>query len=164
MSQSMQGLESHPDDIIFGKRIWGIFRQLQWCLIPSPERFRVWHGSQRISVFHIIQIQPMAIKTHEGSHADTSFLCYITDIETAFWGGRRDMLTLQRFRQRNQALNTNDSLSNLLNWVILRNHSPCKRFWCYAVRETSIGEEFCPGPPMLTESVTLPSRGHCGKV
>lgn len=163
MSQSMQGLESHPDDIIFGKRIWGIFRQLQCAW------YQVLKGSEpgteaKGSLSFIIQIQPMAIKTHEGSHADTSFLCYITDIETTFWGGRRDMLTLQRFRQRNQALNTNDSLSNLLNWVILRNDSPRKRFWCYAVRETSIGEEFCPGPPMLTESVMLPSRGHCGKV
>lgn len=62
------------------------------------------------------------------------------------------------FAQRTQALNTNYSLSNLLNWIILRNDSPCKRSWCYAVRETRRGQKFCLWPPMLNASVTLPCR------
>lgn len=47
--------------------------------------------------------------------------CYNMDIETTFLEGRRDMFTLQRFwetevlAQRNQALNTDSGLSNLLN-------------------------------------------------
>lgn len=44
------------------------------------------------------------------------------------------------FAQRNQALNTNYCLSNLLNWIVLRNDSLCKGFCCYDVRETSKGE------------------------
>lgn len=76
--------------------------------------------------------------------------CYNTDIETTFLEGRRDMFTLQRFwetevlAQRNQALNTDSGLSNLLNWIVLRKDSLCQRCWCNAVQETSTGEKFCP--------------------